>query len=48
MVADGLVDFKDALIQCNETILIKDLMKFVSALVACTESEYKFLHEVLP
>ena len=36
-IGDGLSDFKDALVQCNETILVKDLIKFIADLVACTE-----------
>ena len=36
LLAEGLEDFRDTLIQCNETIIIKDLTKFIEDLIACT------------
>ena len=35
--AEGLSDFRDALVQCDETDIVKDLTKFISDLIACTE-----------
>ena len=35
--AEGLSDFRDALVQCDETAIVKDLTKFISDLIACTE-----------
>ena len=35
--AEGLSDFRDALIQCDETAIVKDLTKFIKDLIACTE-----------
>ncbi len=37
LFAEGLSDFRDALVQCNETELVKILVKFIEDLVACTE-----------
>ena len=35
--AEGLSDFRDALVQCDETIVVKDLTEFIKDLIACTE-----------
>ena len=37
LFGEGLSDFRDALIQCNETDIIKILVKFIEDLVSCTE-----------
>ena len=39
LIAEGLSDFRDALVDCNETVVVKDLTKFISDLISCTESE---------
>ncbi len=39
LFAEGLSDFRDALIQCNETDIVKILTKFVEDLVSCTEGK---------
>ena len=36
-MAEGLEDFRDALIKCNETKIIQDLTKFIEDLISCTE-----------
>ena len=35
--AEGLSDFRDALVQCDETVIVKDLTEFIKDLIACTE-----------
>ena len=37
-MGEGLSDLKDALVQCNETYLVEDLVKFITSLISCTES----------
>ncbi len=39
LFAEGLEDLRDALIQCDETVILKDLTKFIEDLIACTAGE---------
>ena len=42
LIAEGLEDLRDALVQCDETVIVKDLTKFIEALISCTTGKWKW------
>lgn len=43
LFSQGLSDVRDALVQCDETVVVEDLSKFITALISCTEGNQAML-----
>ena len=47
LIAQGLTDFRDALVLCDQTAIVKALTRFIEDLIACTEGQCeKFVIDV--
>lgn len=47
LIAQGLTDFRDALVLCEQTDIVKALTEFIEDLIACTEGDCeKFVIEI--
>ena len=47
LFGQALTDVKNTLIACNETVIVKDLEKFIEDLISCTEGIVTILNDSL-
>ena len=47
LFAQGLSDVRDALVQCDETVIVDDLSQFITDLISCTEGHYIYCNIIV-